>query len=39
MNEDQYTSDSSFELKRTGGPNWKIAPEAQQASSGKWQAI
>jgi len=35
MNEDQYTSDSSFELKRIGGPDWKIAPEAQQASSGK----
>ena len=34
MNEDQYTSNSSFEMKRIGGPDWKIAPESQQASSG-----
>jgi len=35
MNEDQYTSDTSFELKRIGGPTWQIAAEAQQASTGR----
>jgi quercetin dioxygenase-like cupin family protein len=35
MNEDQYTSDTSFEMKRIGGPNWQIPPEAQQPSTGR----
>jgi quercetin dioxygenase-like cupin family protein len=35
MNEDQYTSDTTFEMKRVGGPNWQIPPENQQHSTGK----
>ena len=35
MNEDQYTSDTSFEMKRIGGPDWAIPPENQQASTGR----
>ena len=35
MNEDQYTSDTTFEMKRIGGPNWQIPSEGQQASTGR----
>jgi len=34
MNEDQYTSDSIFDMKRIGGPDWAIPEENQQASTG-----
>jgi mannose-6-phosphate isomerase-like protein (cupin superfamily) len=32
MNEDQYTSQTSFEVKRIGGPNW-TAPQGTNAST------
>ena len=35
MNEDQYTSDTTFAMKRIGGPNWQIPSDVQQASTGR----
>jgi len=35
MNDDQYTSESSFVMKRVGGPDWHISPEAATASRGR----
>jgi quercetin dioxygenase-like cupin family protein len=35
MNEDQYTSDTTFEMRRVGGPSWQIPAEAQQPSTGR----
>jgi len=35
MNEDQYTSDTTFEMKRVGGPDWAIPSANQQVSTGK----
>jgi mannose-6-phosphate isomerase-like protein (cupin superfamily) len=34
MGEDQYTSQTSFVVKRIGGPNWLPTPEAQTISKG-----
>ncbi len=35
MNEDQYTSDTTFEMRRIGGPSWQIPSEVQPASTGR----
>ncbi len=34
MNEDQYTSETSFEVKRIGGPNWTAPRGADQQAKG-----
>jgi mannose-6-phosphate isomerase-like protein (cupin superfamily) len=35
MNEDQYTSDTTFEVKRIGGPDWTAPQETESASEGR----
>jgi quercetin dioxygenase-like cupin family protein len=35
MDEDQYTSETSFTMRRQGGPTWQISSERQQASAGR----
>ncbi|MGN6718432.1 MAG: hypothetical protein ACTHLX_13675, partial [Candidatus Binatia bacterium] len=34
MNEDQYTSETSFEVKRIGGPNWTAPRAADESAKG-----
>ena len=35
MNEDQYTSETRFEMRRHGGPEWSIPADAQTPSTGR----
>ncbi len=35
MNEDQYTSESTYEMRRIGGPDWKLPPGADQPTTGR----
>lgn len=35
MNEDQYTSETSFQMRRVGGPDWGVPPDAAQPSTGR----
>jgi quercetin dioxygenase-like cupin family protein len=35
MNEDQYTSETTYAMKRIGGPDWQLPPGADQPSTGR----
>jgi quercetin dioxygenase-like cupin family protein len=35
MNEDQYTSETTYQMKRIGGPSWQLPPGADQPSTGR----